>query len=625
MKKIAMHSIRLKLVALFLALSVVPLLAVGVITFRSSEKALKEEALAKLKAVGESREKHIIDYIGGQFEVLIALANDHFFQEISNSNFKNEELQRVLDEAAVSLPSFYEIFVMNKNGNIVASSDKENIGLDKATDSYFTGAIGGKRFLKDVYASMTTGQTGFVISVPIFSHAREEIVGVLAGRAKLDTLNKITKNSAGMGNTGEVYIVNNRGSVITGSRLRGDEVILRDKALSVGVQQALSAEENVGLFVNYMGKQVLGYYSGRDFRDNFGKNWVIVAEIDRDEAFAPAIDLRNIMILVIVITMMIVIAVGILISNNIANPIVNLSGVAREVASGDLTKSLEVKSRDEIGLLAESFNSMIGGLTGILAKIQDAVNQITSAGNEILSASQEQAASAREQSSAVSETTSAASELSKSAEAVGESIKRVTQAANHALVGMAKIKETMTKTSQIVSSLNEKSQKIGQITDLIDDVADQTNLLAVNASIEAARAGEEGRGFTVVADEIRKLADSTAKSTKDITALIELIQNEMSNAIMSMEQNMSGVEEEAQMAKETAEQSKEIAMSATQQVSGSKQIAEAMSSVNEAMKQISTGAQQSQVAAKQLTHLSGELKAAVEKFKLPQRESGDNK
>jgi len=247
--------------------------------------------------------------------------------------------------------------------------------------------------------------------------------------------------------------------------------------------------------------------------------------------------------------------------------------------------------------------------------LSDAVSKITSSGQEILAASQQQASGAREQSSAVAETTSAAKELSATSEQVGESIKKVAAAAAHALGGMAKIKEAISKTGGMITSLGEKSQQIGKITDVIDDVADQTNLLAVNASIEAARAGEQGRGFTVVADEIRKLADSSAKSTKDITALIEIIQHEMSNSVMSMETSVASVEEEAKLAQETAEKAKEIAMATTQQISGSKQIAEAMANVDEAMKQIAAGAQQSQVAVKQLNEMAQELRKLTERLK----------
>ncbi|KJJ85349.1 methyl-accepting chemotaxis sensory transducer [Candidatus Omnitrophus magneticus] len=251
---------------------------------------------------------------------------------------------------------------------------------------------------------------------------------------------------------------------------------------------------------------------------------------------------------------------------------------------------------------------VIIGIRKIGGQLSLASNQLTSSGSEILAAAQQQAAGAREQSSAVSETTSAAKELSMTSEQVGENIKKVAQAATHAMSGMKNIKESIGKTNKLISSLGEKSEKIGKITELIDDVADQTNLLAVNASIEAARAGEQGKGFSVVADEIRKLADSSAKSTKDITSLVEIIQHEISNSIMAMEQSVVSVDEEVRLAEETAERSKEIAMSASQQITGAKQIAEAMANIDETMKQIAVGAQQSQTATGQLTNLAAELK-----------------
>ncbi len=292
----------------------------------------------------------------------------------------------------------------------------------------------------------------------------------------------------------------------------------------------------------------------------------------------------------------------------------DMSVIAQNIAAGDLTQMVNPKSgKDTFG---HAFKTMIESLKTIMMSISKTIGEITSASNQILAATQEQASAAREQSSAVAETSSAAKELTSTSEMVGDSIKKVAQVASHALAGMAKIKEAIDKTNGMLTSLGEKSQKIGKITELIDDVADQTNLLAVNASIEAARAGEQGRGFTVVADEIRKLADSTAKSTKDITSLIELIQHEMSNAIMSMETSVSSVDEEARLAQQTTEKAKEIAMSANQQISGAKQIAEAMLNIDEAMKQVAAGAQQSQASVKQLNGLANELKQRTSKFKL---------
>jgi methyl-accepting chemotaxis protein len=290
------------------------------------------------------------------------------------------------------------------------------------------------------------------------------------------------------------------------------------------------------------------------------------------------------------------------------NPLKDLSGAAREVSEGDLTVDVPVGGEDEIGELSVSFSLMTRRLSDLIARTKSAVQEVTSAGVDVSSATRQQASATREQSAAISETTSAAMELAKSGEQVGEHIGRVMEVTDHAMEGMGGLRDVMGGIADRVLSLSERSRRIGKITELIEDIADQTNLLAVNAAIEAARAGEQGRGFTVVADEIRKLSDSTEKSTKDITALIEEIQHEVSNATVSMEQGIGSIDEEVRLSQESAERAKEISMSVRQQVSGSKQIAEAMRDIDEAMKQVNAGAQQSHEAVEKLTTLADELK-----------------
>jgi len=333
---------------------------------------------------------------------------------------------------------------------------------------------------------------------------------------------------------------------------------------------------------------------------------------------ALAIEKPVILILILVLVMAIVVGgtINTVIARGISKGVTGLARNAAMVADGDLTGTVTLKRSDEIGLLAGSFQKMLNNLNGTLLQTREAVNRITASGQEIVATGVEQAASAREQSAAINETTAASEELSQSAQQVGETIKKVSQAANHALVGMAQLKESVEKTGKVITSLSEKSREIGEITGLIEDVADQTNLLAVNAAIEAARAGEQGRGFAVVAEEMRKLSDSTSSSAKDITGLIEIIQHEVSNSIMAMEESVKRVDEGSRLAQETAAGAKEISMSANQQAVSSRQIAEAMVNINEAMKQIIEGSQQTQAAARELTDLAGELREKAEEFKL---------
>jgi len=307
---------------------------------------------------------------------------------------------------------------------------------------------------------------------------------------------------------------------------------------------------------------------------------------------------------------------GWLTASRMTLPITHLMDAVRRLDAGDLTIAIRTDGHDETACLGQSLQNVVERVKDIVMNSDQTADRIAAVRSEILSSCEQQACSARQQSSAVSETTSAAAQLSKTSEQIGDNIKTISQMANHVLTGMEKIKEATDQTNRILTSLNEKSKQIGNITELIDDVADQTNLLAVNASIEAARAGEQGRGFTVVADQISKLADSTAKSTKDITSLVEMIQHEMSNAIIAMEQSLVSVEEEIQLAKDSASRSQEIAMSANQQISGSRQIAEAMTSIDETMKQIVYGAQCSADSASQLVGLADELKSSMSRFKI---------
>ena len=623
MKNSFLGSMKVKLVVWFLAISLAPLIILGVISYVSSKKALETGFINSFNAISEGKEESVLRYLRTKVKVTNSFATDIFIrntvekldQRGPDAAALAADLNKYLSEDKTQVdPDIEMTSITNTKGRIIASTDKSLLGQDKSQDPYFTEGK-SKTFVKEPYVS-PSGKDCIAVSVPLKSPGSGAFIGVIVNRYETGELNKILGDRQGMGDTGETYMINKDGYMMTDSRFNKD-TFLKQKIDSepVKIFQA-QKKESGGSYKNYRGSSVLGVSNGEKINKEFDKEWLLLAEIDADEAFSAVAKLRNIVILFAIIISVIIGIIAINLSATIVRPVTDLASAAVKVAGGDLAGSIAITSEDEIGSLADSFGIMLKNLNSIMAKTTAAVGQITSASGEILAASQQQAASAREQSSAVSETTSAAAELSKSAEQIGESIKQVSQAANNSLGGMAKIKEAIGRTGEKITSLSEKSQQIGKITDLINDVADQTNLLAVNAAIEAARAGEHGRGFTVVADEIRRLADSTAKSTKDITALVEIIQHEMSNAIMAMEQSVINVNDEVKLSQESAERAKEIALGAAQQISGSQQIADAMKNTNEAMKQIAAGAGQAQAAAKQLTVIAGELKEITGKFKL---------
>lgn len=625
MANLLKKSLKVRVFVIFLAVAIVAVSVLGFIAYFAGENILQRQILDSYKNISNSREGEIMMVLEEAKTEFSLLTGDYHVRELTEKIVKNDpDAQRSLQELTAYIKNFlsvsknsYEYFIVDMRGKILASTEEAHVGVDRTKDEYF---INGQKglYIKDVNKSDLTGQVGFVVAGPLQAVHSGEPLGVFCIRRNLSQMNAIIANHEGMGETGDIYVVNKDGYIFTNSLFDAEEA-LKKKIETEPVRLWQSQrKEFTGLYRGFTGQMVLGSAHGSDLAKATGDlGWLLIAKIDAQEAFLP---IRKLGLTILLIGLMISILVALIayrIAAGIVNPITVIAQVARRVGEGDLTQNVaETSAQDEIGNLATGFRSMITGLRSILMKVQETTGQITASGTEILAASQEQASAAREQSSAVAETTSAAKELSTTSESVGESIKKVAQVAAHAMAGMAKIKESIDKTNGMLNSLGEKSQKIGKITDLIDDVADQTNLLAVNASIEAARAGEQGRGFTVVADEIRKLADSTAKSTKDITSLIELIQHEMSNAIMSMEQSIQSVDEEARLAQQTTEKTKEIAMSTHQQISGAKQIADAMMNIDETMKQVATGAQQSQAAVKQLMAMAGELNHLAAKFKL---------
>ncbi|MEZ5357423.1 MAG: methyl-accepting chemotaxis protein [Candidatus Zixiibacteriota bacterium] len=320
----------------------------------------------------------------------------------------------------------------------------------------------------------------------------------------------------------------------------------------------------------------------------------------------------------------------------------HLARAAEDIARNDLT--IKVEPRSEADALGNAFKTMVANLTGIVGDIAKNAAQLVTAATEITSSAEEMAHGANSQ-------TEQAAQISTAIEEMAATILQASKNANEAreiaegasamaaegqsvvgdtIHGMIRIADSASDSGRIVNELATASDRIGEIIGVIDDIADQTNLLALNAAIEAARAGEQGRGFAVVADEVRKLAERTGKATGEITEMIKGIQNDSSRAVQSMEQAGKLVEEGKSkadragsslneintMSSRVMEMIVQIAAASDEQSSAAEQISRNMEQIANVSRQAADGAKESASAAENLNQQAESLQAIVDRFRL---------
>lgn len=322
----------------------------------------------------------------------------------------------------------------------------------------------------------------------------------------------------------------------------------------------------------------------------------------------------------------------------------NLSAVLESVAAGNLEHEVDVAEDDDLYALITNLNKTIKSLRSALIKVVDASKAVSSSAGEISASTEQMAAGAQMQSQQSMEISAAVEQListivenTKNVNMTAEMTKRAGEKAreggsivNRTIEGMDSIAEAIGKSGSIVEKLGDSSIRIGEIIQVIDDIADQTNLLALNAAIEAARAGEQGRGFAVVADEVRKLAERTTKATKEITQMITQIQNETQVAVSSIKEGVDQVDAGRQYAHKSGEALEEIiqeadkslqiaiqSASANEEMSASaEQISQNINSISGVIQQNAAGLEQISSATTDLNNLTVNLQELMSHFRL---------
>jgi methyl-accepting chemotaxis protein len=553
-----MKSIKVKLVAYFSILILLSSFALGLISIQRASSSLKEEAESALSLIAYESARLTESRIETQIRTLGMIAGQIDIQSM------DWVVQQPILVSQLENTNFLAMAVVQPDGTAYYSDGTTSQLGDR---DYIKKAFSGEANVSDLLISKVTNGTVLMFAAPIESNG--EVVGVLIGRGDGNALSEIT-NDTGYGENGYGYMINGSGTIVA----HPDSEKVMNQYNPINEVKNDKSQKSVAMQFEKMIKEKTGvstyFFEGNDLYAGYmpvdGTNWIMVINANKKDVLDAIPALQK----TILILMAIIVAVSIgfifIIGNSITNPIINAVKHIQNMANLDITNDVPdayLKMKDETGKLGKAMQSLTDNLRGIVREINNSSEQVAAASEELTATSQQSATAAEEVTKTIEEIARGASEQAQNTEEgtsksnlLGETIEKninyakqlnsasnkVAEVVDEGLIEVDQLLKITKESNEAASGIydvilktNESSNKIGQASSVIASIAEQTNLLALNAAIEAARAGEAGRGFSVVAEEIRKLAEQSSISTKSIDEIVNELQKNAQEAVKTME------------------------------------------------------------------------------------------